>query len=111
MKKFLLILLFTYSFQSLFAQQTTFIREYSSFNAKYIESTFDRGYIMSGQAGTSGYDFGVVKTDSMGAIQWAKSYGGIYIDICDEVVQNADSGYAFFGRALNHTGSGDSGDA
>lgn len=72
-----------------------------------ILQTPDKGYIMSGYATSydgdvtgfyGGYgDFWVVKTDSVGSIQWEKTYGGSSYDIANSICVAKDSGYIVAG--------------
>jgi len=62
--------------------------------------TFDGGYALTGYTGSYGagsYDFWLVKTDSIGNMQWSRTYGGIFGDIAYSVVQTSDGGYAIAG--------------
>jgi hypothetical protein len=67
--------------------------------------TADGGYAIAGCAwgsSSSGTDFWLVKTDSLGNAQWNKTYGGTYDDVAYSLVQAADGGYVlvgYFGRS------------
>ena len=52
-----------------------------------IQQTTDHGFIMGGYgySDTTGYDTYIVKTDSVGTVQWATNFGGNFID-CGGVV-------------------------
>ncbi|UCH63142.1 MAG: T9SS type A sorting domain-containing protein [Fidelibacterota bacterium] len=72
--------------------------------AWFVRQTFDGGYVMAGQTksfGAGGYDIWLVKADSNGTQEWAKTYGGSEYDIGRSVQQTADSGYVIIG----YTGS------
>ena len=67
-----------------------------------VKQTSDFGYILSG-ASTSfnsqfDWDAYLVKLDSLGTIQWSKTYGSLNAyEKAYDVVQTADGGYAFVG--------------
>lgn len=72
-----------------------------------ILQTQDKGYILSGSSNSidgditlnySGYDYWVVKTDSLGIIQWQKSYGGTGDDFGNYINQTSDRGYILAGQ-------------
>jgi hypothetical protein len=79
--------------------------------AKKIIITNDEGYIMVGYTdtyGAGGTDMYVVKTDSMGTIQWSKSFGGTgSSDIAESLIQLSDSSYVIVGMT-NSYGAGNS---
>ena len=50
------------------------------------------------------YDFWVVKLDSSGGKQWAKTYGGSSADICYHITSAADGGYLLAGSTLSNDG-------
>ena len=59
-----------------------------------IQQTIDGGYILT--VGTYSFgagndDFGVLKLDSGGNIEWEKSYGGVNPDSPDSILQTSDS--------------------
>ena len=66
-----------------------------------VKETFDKGFIIvatSNSFSTGGdYDARLIKTDSLGVIQWQKSYGGNDWDLAYDVIQTTDSGFAFCG--------------
>jgi hypothetical protein len=67
--------------------------------ATAIRQTADGGYIIGGLVGTGdntndGY---LVKTDSLGNLEWSHSYGGVGDDRIFSVCQADDGGYAFAG--------------
>jgi hypothetical protein len=70
----------------------------------FLKQTTDHGYIMAGDTRTwtaGGFDMYLVKADSLGAVQWAKSYGGTNDENTYTVVQGYDGGYL----AAGHTNS------
>ncbi len=77
----------------------------------HIESTFDGGYIMSGQTksyGAGRADVYVVKIDSAGNQQWMQTYGNKFDQVNGSIKQCADSGYIIVGSSNKiDTGFGD----
>jgi hypothetical protein len=70
-----------------------------------IDTTYDGGFILGGGTLNS---FGIpansqclnvycIKTDSVGNIQWNKSFGGPYYDVAWRVIQTKDSNYVMAG--------------
>ncbi|RKX68693.1 hypothetical protein DRP53_10215 [candidate division WOR-3 bacterium] len=65
-----------------------------------ILQTSDKGYVICGFTCSSGEgdeDYYLVKTDSEGNIQWAKTYGGHLNDYALSVDQTSDGGYILTG--------------
>ena len=82
-----------------------------------FQQTTDGGYILGGhsdspvsgektQDSQGGYDFWIVKTDSLGNVQWDKDFGGADDDFLYSLQQTADGGYILGGASA----SGISGD-
>ena len=82
-----------------------------------IQQTADGGYILGGfsNSNISGdkaenclgpWDYWIVKTDSLGNIQWQNTIGGNGVDDLESIKQTADGGYILSGVS----GSGISGD-
>ncbi|MEO8088432.1 MAG: T9SS type A sorting domain-containing protein [Bacteroidota bacterium] len=80
-----------------------------------VSQTFDSGYILAGWSTSTdsdvtgnhgGRDCWIVKTDSVGTIQWENSFGSTGNEEANAVIQTQDSGYAFAGK----TGSFNNGD-
>lgn len=80
-----------------------------------VKPTSDGGFIMCGKTlsnngdvtfihTTTAYDVWVVKTDSLGNIQWQKSYGGSLDDRGFDIIQTLDGGFAFTGETLSSDG-------
>ena len=68
--------------------------------ANYVQQTLDGGYIIAGYTesdGVGGQDFYLLKTNSLGDIQWTHTYGGIGDDYCQSAQQTTDSGYVLIG--------------
>jgi len=91
--------------------------------ARCIQQTNDGGYIVGGGSRSNngditgnhgGYDFWVIKLDSMGIIEWQKAMGGSAYDEARYIQQTHDDGYIVAGYShsndrdvtVNH-GSGD----
>ncbi|MBK6398331.1 MAG: T9SS type A sorting domain-containing protein [Bacteroidetes bacterium] len=65
-----------------------------------VIQTSDKGYAITGS--TNSYGFGandafLLKTDSVGNFEWAKTYGDIWNDKSSSVIQSQDGGYALVG--------------
>src|SRR6185436_9234691 len=61
-----------------------------------LQQTTDRGYIMGGYSCSStfgGYDYWVVKTDSLGNWQWDNNFGGSAMEKLLSLQQTFDGGY------------------
>lgn len=73
-----------------------------------LEQTFDGGYILGGYSYSAasgdktqntwgGYDYWVIKTDSLGNQLWDKDFGGIGDDFLYSIQQTSDGGYILGG--------------
>jgi len=65
-----------------------------------LVQTGDGGYAIAGYTssyGAGSADFWLVKTDSVGTMQWNKTYGGTSGDTAYSLVQTGDGGYALAG--------------
>jgi len=72
--------------------------------AKSVQQTLDGGFVIGGRTqgfGAGGRDFYLVKTDSIGNLQWSKSYGGSAYDNGESAQQTKDGGYIFAGYTLS----------
>lgn len=63
--------------------------------------SFD-GDIQSGNQGVQ--DFWVVKLDSLGSIQWEKTYGGSDVEVLMTIINSSEGGYAMCGRTNSNDG-------
>jgi len=62
--------------------------------------TPDNGFALAGATysfGAGGADFWLVKTDSLGSVQWNKIYGGTANDEAHSITRTSDGGYAILG--------------
>ncbi|HNR20321.1 MAG TPA: T9SS type A sorting domain-containing protein [Bacteroidia bacterium] len=82
-----------------------------------VQQTLDKGYILGGHSGSDisgdktensngSHDYWIVKTDSVGNIQWQNSIGGNDADMLYSVQQTADRGYILGGYSFSNI-SGD----
>jgi hypothetical protein len=65
-----------------------------------LVASTDGGYVLAGDTwsfGAGGADFWLVKTDSLGNMQWNKTYGGTGDDCARTLVVTSDGGYAIAG--------------
>ena len=67
--------------------------------ANSIIQTSDGGYALAGYStgNNASKDLWFVKTDSMGNMQWNRTYGGSSWDEANSVIQTSDGGYALAG--------------
>lgn len=63
------------------------------------------GHVNSGEAGRYG-DAWLVKTDSVGNMQWNNTFGGSARDLAESVVQTSDGGYAIAGWTESYSTDG-----
>lgn len=69
--------------------------------ANFIQPTSDGGYIVAGTTNSFGAgkdDFWILKLDSIGYIDWQKSYGGVGNDSAISIHQASDGGYIVAGN-------------
>jgi hypothetical protein len=70
-----------------------------------IKRTSDGGYLLAGYttgAGNGGMDAYIIKTNSSGAWQWAKTYGGTGDDEFYKIKPTADGGYIAIGNTKSY---------
>jgi len=78
-----------------------------------IQQTNDGGYIIAGMAESNDGDvtfnqgdddFWIVKIDTLGNIQWQKSFGGTGYDFLNEIQQTKEGGYIVVGSSGSNDG-------
>jgi hypothetical protein len=82
----------------------------SSDFALSITQSSDGGYAVAGWTesfGAGGYDMYVVKLDSSGNVQWAKTIGGSGGDGANSIIQSSDGGYVVAGQTYSPGAGGD----
>jgi hypothetical protein len=65
-----------------------------------VQQTSDRGLVISGTTNTFGlgsYDAYLLKTDSTGALQWSRTFGGQNDEVAYAAAQTADNGFVAVG--------------
>ena len=81
--------------------------------ASSIQQTTDGGYIIAGSSesnngdvsGNHGNaDYWILKINSMGVIQWQKSYGGSKFDYAKNIIQTTDGGFIIAGNSNSNDG-------
>jgi len=69
-----------------------------------VQQTSDGGYILGGYTnsfGAGNWDMYLVKTDSLGIMEWDTTFGGSSIDRCHSVQQTSDGGYILGGYTMS----------
>jgi hypothetical protein len=69
-----------------------------------VQQTSDGGYIVAGGTwsfGAGNEDFFLIKLNSSGNLQWARTYGGFGDDLATSVRQTSDGGYIVAGWTLS----------
>jgi len=80
--------------------------------ASTVRLTPDNGFVLAGEVASTDGDFTgsagtplgsmyILKTDSVGNIQWVKTYGGSSLDLGREVYPTADGGYVLGGATVS----------
>ena len=70
-----------------------------------VEITSDGGYVIAGYTnsfGAGGYDFYLLKTDSIGDTLWTKTYGGWNWDRCFSMDITSDDGFVLVGETYSY---------
>lgn len=83
---------------------------YGNESIKLINRTFDKGYIILGTTtsiGSSVTDIYLIKLDEDCDTIWTRTYGGIYDDFGNSLLQTADSNYLVAGRIWYRGWEGD----
>jgi hypothetical protein len=79
--------------------------------AWFVQQTMDKGYIITGHSNSSdgdvtvnlgSDDYWIVKIDSIGNIDWQKSFGGQYKNRARSVRQTDDGGYIIAGESFSY---------
>jgi PKD repeat protein len=71
-----------------------------------VIETSDGGYALVGSTtsfGAGNQDFWLVKTSVSGNVQWNRTYGRLYIEYANSVIQTSDGGYAVAGASWNQS--------
>lgn len=109
MKKIVLLLIHTFAFQLGIAQQVTFQKSYGGIlndEGKAVLELSDKSILLAGTTlsyGAGVEDFYLIKTDSMGNVLWNKTYGSLFKNLCNYMIQASDGGFVLFG--ISDTGN------
>ncbi|HRS53818.1 MAG TPA: hypothetical protein P5250_03850 [Bacteroidales bacterium] len=74
--------------------------------ANDFKQTLDKGFIITGyinSLNTGGYDFLIIKTDSLANVEWQKNFGGPDWDMANSVAIMPNVGYIIAGKTYNNT--------
>ncbi len=85
-------------------------KEWINFFTSVVQ-TSDGGYVSAGatsEGSAGGLDFWLVKTNSVGDLQWSKTYGGTNDDEAKSLVQTEDGGFAIAGNTVSFGADGSS---
>ena len=95
---------------------TEWSKAYGGMSDEYaheIKATIDGGYVFVGATYSNDGDISqnkgycnawIVKIDSLGNIQWQKTYGGSMFDAAHSIFQTSDGGYIFTGSVTSNDG-------
>lgn len=109
--KFLCIGFLWLCFSSAEGQVIKFQHTYGGGNndcGRSVQQTFDKGYIIAGATssfGSGATDVYLIKTDSLGNMEWSKTFGSGNVDWGYSVQQTTDSGFVVAGYT-NSFGNG-----
>ncbi|MCW4047908.1 MAG: FecR family protein [Candidatus Bathyarchaeota archaeon] len=72
-----------------------------------LVQTSDGGYALAGseEKSVEDNDFYLIKVDSLGSVQWRKTYGAKYTDVPSSIIQLSDGGFAL-GGTMTEVGIG-----
>lgn len=76
-----------------------------------IQQTDDGGYVMAGETdsfGAGDLDAWILKLKPNGAIEWQKTYGGVYFDQFNSIQQTGDGSYVAAGETWSFSAKGSS---
>ncbi len=74
-----------------------------------FKRTPDKGFVIAGytyRSALQGYDLMILKTDSLGEVQWEQQLGGTDWDFGEAIMNTPDSGYLVVGKTYSY-GQGD----
>jgi len=122
LKKILLLLVITLSFNHVIAQSIQWQKSLGGNGqdeAVSIQQTIEGGYIVAGYSDSNSgdvsghhnsennfenYDYWIVKLDDQGILQWQKSLGGTNEDVAYSIRQTVDNGYIIAGSSNSNDG-------
>lgn len=79
-------------------------------NGNDIIETKDGGFVLAGSKSLNSSnleDFYLIKTDSLGAVLWEKTYGGSNVDLAYSIVENNSDGYIISGHSNSYSSTYD----
>jgi hypothetical protein len=84
------------------------IASYAPSIVRDVKQTKDSGFVVIADINvpSNGLNYGILKLDSLGNLQWQKNYGGNIDDIPGEIIETLDGGYLIAGASNSHI-SGD----
>jgi len=103
MKRVILIIVLFLVFASFMSLNAQWARTYGGNDNEYlfsIQETKDGGYIAAGWTesfATGDENIWILKIDSLGDVEWEKTYGGVGRDLGGHLQQTADGGYILGG--------------
>jgi hypothetical protein len=116
--KFFFTLLVTFFFSAFFLISQPSIQWQKSIGGSgceesySIQQTYDGGYIVAGSTGSfnsgdvtgslGGWDYWIVKLNSVGNIQWEKCLGGTNYDYAFSIQQTTDNGFVVAGKSISN---------
>lgn len=89
-----------YNGNFIWAKQYATTNSNNQMSASKMKHTNDNGYIVTGyieQNGGGSANIFLLKTDSMGNKKWFKTYGGVFQEYGNDVIETSDNGYAVTG--------------